>query len=137
MPREYNFQGEPVQWTGETWFQIARPKRFTDPKTGKPCTWVLGEKVEVRQGSLRPPDVLSSVWFGIFNKADRRKHHEEWVNKKQPMTDQAELDRSKNGIAILRKDEDLMAKLKDADPIREEAAALRGEVITADGRIIP
>ena len=123
MPPEYHFNGQPVEWTGETWFQLARPKRFECPRTGKPCTWVLGEKVEVRIGTTRPPDVLPSAWFGLFSQAQKRKHYEQWINVRKPAIELAEIERSKNGIGFLRKDDDLMAALGNEAPLKEKAHA--------------
>ena len=51
MPTKWHVQCMPVYWTGETWFQIARPEKFKCPKTGKECTWVLGRKTEIRKNT--------------------------------------------------------------------------------------
>ena len=136
MPPMYQVDGEPEAWTGETWFQLARPKRFECPSTGKPCTWVLGEKVEVRTGTTRPPDVLPSVWYGLFSQSEKRKTYQTWINVKKPAIELAEIERSKNGIGFLRKDDDLMAALGNPAPIKEKASAFSEELVTADGRMI-
>ena len=86
MPKEYHFFGEPMSWTGETWFQLARPKTFKDPVSGKICTWALGEKCELRKNSQRPEDIATGFW-NLMSYDDRKKYHKEWITKKKPMID--------------------------------------------------
>ena len=38
MPIPWHSGGMPVYWTGETQFQVARPRRFRCPKTDTECT---------------------------------------------------------------------------------------------------
>ena len=72
MPKNWHYMGEPVSWTGETWFQLARPKLFRCPKTNKQCTWVLGRKTELKSGTKRPMDVLPEVWSDMMTAPQRK-----------------------------------------------------------------
>ena len=139
MPRQYHFQGEPVSWTGETWFQIARPPFFIDPKSGKTCTWVYGQKVGVRKDSKRTPDVDPDVWAFLLSEKERQKTYERWHNVRKPAIELAELSRSKNGIGFVRKDDDLKEILMNQIPKKDAKAAYaltKSERFDANGHII-
>ena len=106
MPTQWHSQGMPVYWTGETWFQVARPREFKCEKTGKFCTWVMGRKTEMRKNSMRPYDMLPELWY-LLSYDEREKHYQRWSTHRQPAIAAAEIARKRNGLDIVRNDDDL------------------------------
>ena len=78
MPPAYHSQGMPQYWTGETWFQIARPEEFTIPGSRYRWTWVLGRKARVCK-TERPPDELPEVWAHYTSDKERAAKYKEWI----------------------------------------------------------
>ena len=66
---------------------------------------------------------------------ERAVHYDRWEKKRKPMIEQAELARKRNGLDIIRCDEDLHQRLRDEQPLG--AAGLQNMVITADNTLIP
>ena len=108
MPTKWHVQGMPVYWTGETWFQIARPEKFKCPKTGKECTWVLGRKTEIRKNTQRPRDVHPEIWGHMMSEKARAEHLHKWLTETKPAIERAEAARDHNGLKIIRKYDDLL-----------------------------
>ena len=134
MPAKWHVQGMPVYWTGETWFQIARPDKFKCPTTGKECTWVLGRNAEVRKNTQRPKDVHPEIWGHMMSERARAEHLQTWLTEKKPAIERAEAARDHNGLTIIRNDDDLLEQLKHDAPM---AAVMKVHgMLTADNLLI-
>ena len=123
-----------MYWTGETWFQVARPEKFKCPKTGKECTWVLGRKTEIRKNTQRPKDVHPEVWGHMMSEKARAEHLHKWLTETKPSIERAEAARDHNGLKLLRQDDDLQELLMHDASM---AAVMKVEgILTADNLLI-
>ena len=61
----------------------------------------------IRKNSQRPRDILPEIWAFYMDQKARSEHWQRWVTKREPMIQQAEMARIRNGLQIKRCDDDL------------------------------
>ena len=61
----------------------------------------MSRKTQVRKDSMRCCDMLPELWY-LQSYVDRKKHYQRWVTYRQPMIEQAEIARKRNGLDVIR-----------------------------------
>ena len=83
---------------------------------------------------MRPRDILPEVWSGMMSPEERKGHWQRWTTDRVPKIEAATTLRQRNGLAILRSDEDLQEQLHHDDPTDKHTKV--GCVLTADNRLV-
>ena len=91
----------------------------------------MGRKTELRKNSMRPYAILPELWY-LLSYDERKKHYQRWSTHRQPAIAAAEIARKRNGMDIVRNDDDLD---RGAEPFKAGGIMLNS-FINADNMLI-